>query len=326
MIVRRFSIAPMLDWTDRHARFFLRLFSPNILLYTEMVTCGALLHGDRARFLGHHHAEHPVAIQLGGSDPEQLADCAGLAEAAGFDEVNLNVGCPSERVQSGRFGACLMAEPELVAACVEAMNRVTRIPVTVKCRIGIDHQDDYPFFLRFVDTVAAGGCRSFIVHARKAWLKGLSPKQNRELPPLDYNAVYRLKRDRDDLEVIVNGGIMNITEASDHLHHVDGVMMGRAAFQNPSILFDVDPILFGSTPRGNDRLRILRRYLEYAGDELSNGVALRHLTPPLLGLFQGQPGTKVWKRYIAEHGHQEGAGLDVLHEAAERAFRLDIAA
>ncbi len=316
----------MLDWTDRHARYFLRLFSPNILLYTEMVTCAALLNGDRRRFLAHHRSEHPVAIQLGGSDPRELAECAAIAEGAGFDEVNLNVGCPSDRVQSGRFGACLMAEPGLVAACVAAMRRATTLPVTVKCRIGIDQCDDYAFFRDFVDTVADGGCDTFIVHARKAWLKGLSPKQNREIPPLHYDTVYRLKTQRPVLAVVVNGGIVDIDAAKAHLEHVDGVMMGRAAFQNPALLFDVDERIFGGAPPTMDRAAVLSRYLEYAAGELARGVHLRHLTPPLLGLFQGLPGTRVFKRHIAEHGHRECAGIEVLHEAAERAFGLALAA
>lgn len=326
MLQRRFSIAPMLDWTDRHARYFLRLFSPNILLYTEMVTTGALLHGDRRRFLAHDEREHPVAIQLGGCDPGALSECAALAEAAGFDEVNLNVGCPSDRVQSGRFGACLMAEPALVADCVSAMRGATRLPVTVKCRIGIDRQDDYAFFRRFVDTVADAGCDTFAVHARKAWLKGLSPKQNREIPPLHYETVYRLKSERPELGVVINGGIVDLDASVAHLEHVDGVMMGRAAFQNPALLFDVDARVFDSPGSVRDRETILAAYLDYIAAQVESGVHLRHLTPPLLGLFQGRPGTRVFKRHLAENGHRDGAGVEVVTEAAERAFGFDLAA
>ncbi|KAA3633769.1 MAG: tRNA dihydrouridine(20/20a) synthase DusA [Proteobacteria bacterium] len=326
MIDRRFSIAPMLDWTDRHARYFFRLFSRNVLLYTEMVTSGAVLFGDRGRFLAHHPHEHPVAFQLGGSDPGELARSARYAADAGFDEINLNIGCPSDRVQSGRFGACLMAQPDLVARCVDAMARAVSIAVTVKTRIGIDRQDSYEFFARFVDTVADAGCRSFTIHARKAWLQGLSPKQNREIPPLVYDTVYRLKRDRPELEIVVNGGIRDIDEALRHLECVDGVMMGREAFRNPAVLFDVDRRIFGSRAAPLDRETILRRYLDYADAELRRGTFLKHLTPPLLGLFQGQPGAKAWKRHISENAHRPGAGLDVLRDAAGSAFDLDLAA
>lgn len=326
MIDRRFAIAPMLDWTDRHARYFFRLFSPNILLYTEMVTSAALTHGDSTRFLAHHQDEHPVALQLGGSDAIELVHSADLAARAGFDEINLNVGCPSDRVQSGRFGACLMAEPERVARCIEAMGDAVRVPVTVKTRIGIDRQDSYDFFRNFVDTVAAAGCRTFIVHARKAWLHGLSPRQNREIPPLDYQRVYRLKLERPDLEIVINGGIRTLDEASDHLRRVDGVMVGREAFQNPSLLLNVDEQLFGARGGAADRMNVLSRYIEYVDQQLEQGVYLKHLTPPLLGLFHGLPGTRTWKRYLSEHAHRRGAGSDVLRAAASSAFGMRLAA
>ncbi len=320
MIDRRFSIAPMLDWTDRHARYFLRLASPNIVLYTEMVTAAALINGDRQRFLGFDPAEHPLALQLGGSDAEALARCAALAEAAGFDEVNLNVGCPSDRVQSGRFGACLMAEPALVADCVSAMRGHTGLPVTVKCRIGIDHHDDHAFFRAFVDTVAEAGCDTFIVHARKAWLKGLSPKQNREIPPLHYDTVYRLKAERPDLVVVINGGITDLDQAVGHLAHVDGVMLGRAPFQDPAMLFDVDRRLFGARTEPVTRAEVFDRYLDYAKAALARGVGLRRLAAPLFGLFQGQPGARAFRRHLSENAGRPGAGVAVLREAAARAF------
>jgi len=325
MIDRRFAIAPMLDWTDRHARFFLRLFSPDILLYTEMVTTGALLHGDRGRFLDHDAAEHPVAFHLGGSDPGALASAAAIVEAAGFDEINLNVGCPSDRVQSGRFGACLMAEPELVARCVASMRSAVAVPVTVKCRIGIDDSDGYEFFRRFVDVVAGAGCEVFIVHARKAWLKGLSPKQNREIPPLRHETVHRLKRECGDLAVVINGGLRTVEECLDHLECVDGVMMGREVCQNPSILFDVSRRVFGRAPR-RDRRGVLDAYLPYVEGQRARGVPLGRLALPLLGLFQGVPGTRAFKRHLATHGHLPGAGAEVIVEAARRAFDLDLAA
>jgi tRNA-dihydrouridine synthase A len=326
MIDRRFAVAPMLDTTDRHARYFLRLFSEDILLYTEMVTANALLHGDAERLLAHHPAEHPVALQLGGSDPASLGACAAMGEASGFAEVNLNVGCPSDRVQSGRFGACLMAEPALVAECVASMRESTRLPVTVKSRIGIDDLDSYRFFRRFIDTVAQAGCGVFIVHARKAWLKGLSPKQNREIPPLDYDTVYRLKQERPDLTVVINGGIRSVDACLGHLERVDGVMIGREVVQNPSMLFEVARRVFAHSRVFDDRESILSRYLDYVEACLAQGVPLSRLTPPLLGLFQGVAGTRAFKRYIAEQAHREGAGAGTIAEAARRAFSLKLAA
>ena len=244
---RRFAIAPMMEWTDRHCRFFHRLLTRRALIYTEMITTGAVIHGDRARLLGYDPAEHPVALQLGGSEPAKLAECAGIAADLGYDEVNLNVGCPSDRVQEGRFGACLMAEPNLVADCIAAMRSRVLVPVTVKCRIGIDAQDSEAELERFVAALAGAGCRTFIVHARKAWLDGLSPKENREVPPLDYGRVYRLKAAHPELEIVINGGITSLEEAESHLQHVDGVAVGRAAYQNSyHLLADVDRRLFGA--------------------------------------------------------------------------------
>lgn len=304
----------MMDWTTRHGRFFLRQFSPRILLYTEMIAIGALIHGDRGRFLAHHRDERPLAVQLGGSDPRDLGHCAAWCDAAGFREINLNVGCPSEKVRSGRFGACLMAEPRRVADCVRAMAANTDLPVTVKSRIGIDHCDDYDFLKAFVDTVAAAGCRTFIVHARKAWLHGLSPRQNREIPPLRYAYVHRLKREFPELEIVVNGGIRDLDSALDHLQRVDGVMIGREAFQNPAMLLRADELVFGG-PRALTRGDVLRAYRRYATRRLAEGVPLRRLVLPLLGLFRGLPGARAFRRHLAEHGHRPGASIEVLDEA-----------
>lgn len=315
MIDRRFAIAPMLDWTDRHARFFLRLFSPDILLYTEMVTTGALLHGDRGRFLDHDAAEHPVAFQLGGSDPGALASAAAIVEAAGFDEINLNVGCPSDRVQSGRFGACLMAEPELVARCVASMRSAVAVPVTVKCRIGIDDQDSEADLARFVATVADAGVSVFIVHARKAWLDGLSPKENRQVPPLDYARVYRLKAARPDLTIVLNGGIETLEACAGHLQHVDGVMLGRAAYQTPYLLADVDRALLGRDGPAPARGDVLARLVPYVRRHLAGGGRLNNVTRHILGLYHGQPRARLFRRHLSEHGVGEGAGLDVLLQA-----------
>ncbi len=311
---RRFSIAPMLDWTDRHARYFLRGFSRRHLLYTEMISTGALLHGDRDRFLAHHPAEAPLAIQLGGSDADELARCADYARDAGYDEVNLNCGCPSDRVQSGRFGACLMAEPRRVADCVAAMAGAG-LPVTVKSRIGIDHQDSFEFLLQFIDSVAEAGCRTFIVHARKAWLNGLSPKQNREIPPLRYEVVHRLKRERPQLEVIVNGGIDNLDQALEQLELVDGVMVGRAAYRNPAILCDLERRVYGDDGKQVTRGGVYQRYLGYVDDQLASGVPLARLAAPLLGLFQGCHGARAYRRRISENAHRRGAGIEVLRDA-----------
>ncbi|HHJ17505.1 MAG TPA: tRNA dihydrouridine(20/20a) synthase DusA [Gammaproteobacteria bacterium] len=309
------SVAPMLDWTDRHCRYFLRLISRHVRLYTEMITSAALLHGDRERLLAHHAAEYPLAIQLGGSEPELLAECAHLAEQAGYSEVNLNVGCPSDRVQSGRFGACLMLEPERVAACVTAMRAAVSIPVTVKTRTGVDAHDSYAELVRFVECLSEAGLECLIVHARKAWLSGLSPKQNREVPPLCYDRVYRLKADFPGLEVHINGGIKTLDEVALHLEHVDGVMIGREAYHNPYLLADVDHRFAQDDSPAPSRHEVVQRFLPYVETQLANGVRLQQMSRHVLGLFQGLPGARAWRRHISEHAHRPGAGIEVLEQA-----------
>ncbi len=312
--LQRFSIAPMLDWTDRHCRYFHRLMSPNILLYTEMVTTGAILFG-RGDYLRFDEAEHPVCLQLGGSNVEDLAKAAEVAAQRGYDELNLNVGCPSDRVQNGRFGACLMADPELVAQGIKVMADVSGLPVTVKTRIGIDEQDSYEFLTDFVEKVSAAGCDTFVVHARKAWLKGLSPKQNREIPPLDYDRVYRLKRDFPELTIAVNGGITTLGQCQDHLSKLDGVMLGREVYSNPYILTQVDQALFGSEKEPPSRREIVTAMLPYMERQLSSGANLNHMTRHMLGIFQGQPGARGWRRYLSENAHKKGADLRVVEQA-----------
>ena len=313
-IAQRFAVAPMMEWTDRHCRYFLRLLSRHCLLYTEMITTGAVLHGDRERLLGYHPAEHPVALQLGGSDPAELAECARIAEALGYDEVNLNVGCPSDRVQSGRFGACLMAEPELVARCVGAMRDAVSIPVTVKSRIAIDDQAEWPTLRDFVTTVAETGCRRFIVHARKALLSGLSPKDNRDVPPLHYDLVYRLKAERPDLTVVLNGGVTSLAAADGHLAHVDGVMLGRAAYQNPYLLAEVDGRYFGAKTPPPTRHDVIDRLLPYIEAELSAGTPLKAMTRHLMGLFRDRPGARYWRRTLSENAYRPGVGPELLRD------------
>ncbi|KJY78933.1 tRNA dihydrouridine(20/20a) synthase DusA [Vibrio nigripulchritudo] len=311
----RFSVAPMLDWTDRHCRYFHRLMSDNALLYTEMVTTGAIIHG-KGDFLAYSEEEHPVALQLGGSNPADLATCAKLAQERGYDEINLNVGCPSDRVQNGRFGACLMAEPDLVAECVAAMREVVDVPVTVKTRIGIDDQDSYEFLTDFVSVVSEkGGCEQFTIHARKAWLSGLSPKENREIPPLDYPRAYQIKKDFPNLTIAINGGIKTLEEAKEHLQHLDGVMIGREAYQSPYILASVDQELFGSYKPVKKRSDIVRAMYPYIEKELSKGTYLGHMTRHMLGLFQSMPGARQWRRYISENAHKKGSGLEVVETA-----------
>jgi tRNA-dihydrouridine synthase A len=308
----------MLDCTDRHARFLLRLVSRRVLLYSEMVTTGALLHADPARWLDHDAAERPLALQLGGSEPAAMARCAGFGAAWGYAEINVNVGCPSPRVQSGAFGACLMAEPETVAACVRAMRETVAIPVTVKTRIGVDDRDSYEALVDFVGTVADAGCGTFVVHARKAWLSGLSPAENRNVPPLRYDMVYRLKRDFPALEIVLNGGVTSLDIARTHLAHVDGVMIGRAAYQDPYLLAAADQMLFGDPAPPPTRQAVLRGYLGYVEAQLERGVPLHRMTRHLLGLFQGQPGARAWRRHLSEGAHRPGAGLGVVIEAARR--------
>jgi tRNA-dihydrouridine synthase A len=315
---RRLSIAPMMDWTDRHCRYFLRLIAPRTLLYTEMVPAGAILFGDRERFLRFDPAEHPVALQLGGADPDQLARCAELGAARGYDEINLNVGCPSDRVQNARFGACLMAEPELVARCVRAMLcTAAPVPVTVKTRIGIDEHDSYDFLRRFVEAVAGAGCRTVILHARKAWLSGLSPKENREVPPLRYEVVHRVKADFPELEIIANGGIRTIGQAQAQLAEVDGVMIGRAAYQNPYALAAWERALLGTADPPPSRFEILERLLPYIERELAESTPLRAITRHVLGLFNGVPGARAWRRHLSEAAHVPGADARVVLEALE---------
>ena len=309
------SVAPMMDWTDRYCRTFHRLLSKNTLLYTEMVTTGAVLHGDRERLLGYDAAEHPVALQLGGSEPGELAAAARIAEDWGYDEVNLNVGCPSDRVQSGRFGACLMAEPALVARLVGAMRDAVSIPVTVKSRIAIDEMEEWPTLDHFIRTVSAAGCTHFIVHARKAWLKGLSPKENRDIPPLRYDLVHRLKAEYPHLSIAINGGIRTLDEAAEHLADLDSVMIGRAAYETPYILADADRRFFGGEP-GPDRQAVVEAMIPYVEDRLSKGTPLSAITRHMLGLFQGLPGARAWRRHISENAHRPGAGPEVLLKAA----------
>jgi tRNA-dihydrouridine synthase A len=309
----RLSVAPMMDWTDTHCRVFHRLLAPNARLYTEMVHAQAVIHGDRDRLLGFDAGEHPVAVQLGGSEPAHLAQAARIAQEWGYDEVNLNVGCPSDRVQAGRFGACLMKEPALVAACVAAMIDAVDIPVTVKCRLGVDEQEDYDLFRAFIDTVAATGCNVFFVHARKAWLQGLSPKENREIPPLRYDWAYRLKRERPELTLAINGGITTTAQAHEHLQHSDGVMIGRAAYHEPYVLHEMQAALFagGIAPRA-DLLRAWRPYVEA---QLAKGVALKHLTRHVLGLFHAQPGGRAFRQILSEGAHKPGADWSLVEQA-----------
>ncbi len=311
----RFSVAPMLDWTDRHCRYFLRLMSQRTLLYTEMVTTGAILHG-RGDYLSYHEAEHPLALQLGGCEPDELARCAKLAQAQGYDEINLNVGCPSDRVQNGRFGACLMASPQLVGDCVAAMKAEVTVPVTVKTRIGIDEQDSYDFLCQFLDIVSDAGCQTFIVHARKAWLSGLSPKENREIPPLDYERVYQLKRDYPHLTISLNGGIKTMAEVASHLTQVDGVMLGREAYQNPYLLANVDQLVFGESDKPIlSRHQVVEHMLPYIEQELAKGNQLSHITRHMLGLFQGMIGARAWRRHLSEHACRREADIRVLLDA-----------
>ena len=318
MLDRRFSVAPMMDWTDRHCRVFHRLMTRRAWLYTEMLTTGAILHGDRERLLGFDASEHPVALQLGGSDPRDLAQAAKIGEDFGYDEINLNVGCPSDRVKDGRFGACLMAEPALVASCVEAMKRTVRIPVTVKCRIGIDDQDPETALDELARSVVAAGADALIVHARKAWLNGLSPKENRDIPPLDYHRVYRLKAAMPHVPVIINGGISGLNEARAHLDHVDGVMLGRAAYHEPWRLLSVDSELFGVTAPFATMQDVFEAMMPYIEAELAAGTRLHSIVRHFVGAFHGVPGARAFRRHLAENGVGPGAGVGVLRDAIAR--------
>ncbi|MCP3168674.1 tRNA dihydrouridine(20/20a) synthase DusA [Myxococcus qinghaiensis] len=322
-------VAPMMDWTDRNCRYFHRQISRHTLLYTEMLTTGAVLHGDRERLLGYEAAEHPVAIQLGGSEPEALAESARIAEAWGYAEVNLNVGCPSDRVQSGRFGACLMAEPELVARLVGAMRAAVKIPVTVKSRIAIDEMEEWPTLERFVRLVSAEGCTRFIVHARKAWLQGLSPKENRDVPPLRYDLVHRLKQELPHLDISINGGIKTLDAAAEHLAHVDGVMIGRAVYENPYLLAEADRRFFGAEEAPRERHEVVEAMLPYIERSRQRGAPLGAVTRHMLGLFQGLPGARAWRRHLSENAHKPGAGPEVVVAALAKVRRepeADVAA
>jgi len=317
---RRLAVAPMMDWTDRHCRSFLRLISRRTLLYTEMVHADAVLRGDRARLLAHRPSEHPLAVQLGGSDPRTLAAATRVCADAGFIEVNLNVGCPSDRVQAGRFGACLMAEPGLVSDCVRAMREAVadhaqRPQVTVKTRIGIDEQDSLAFLLEFVAAQVAAGADALVIHARKAWLSGLSPKQNREVPPLDHARVREVKRAFPEVPVVVNGGIRNLEVAAAMLDELDGVMIGRVAYNDPWMLAEADARIFGDPAPALSRVEVVERYAMYVAEELAGGARLHHLTRHILGLFQGEPGARSWRRTLTEGSHREGAGVEVIRGA-----------
>lgn len=314
---RTLSVAPMIDRTDRHARYLFRLISAHTLLYTEMIAASALVHGDADRLLAYAAFEQPVALQVGGSEPAAMAMAARKAEAYGYAEVNINVGCPSDRVQSGAFGACLMAEPQTVAACVRAMRAETSLPITVKTRIGIDQRDHYHDLLGFIDPVAEAGCETFIIHARKAWLQGLSPKANREIPPLHHDRVYALKRDRPDLEIIINGGITSLDAVETHLERVDGCMLGRAPYADPWLLAAADERLWRAPARVHSRAEVVRGYLPYVHACLAAGVPLHHLTRHMGGLFSGCPGARAWRRTLAEGAAARG-GSEVIDEALDR--------
>ncbi len=316
LVQRRLCVAPMMDWTDRHCRYFHRLLAPQAQLYTEMVTTGAVLHGDREHLLGFNEKEHPLALQLGGSDPSELAECARIAQARGFDEVNLNVGCPSDRVQRGRFGACLMLEPGLVRDCVAAMRDAVDIPVTIKTRLGVDQHYSYDFFSDFVNEVSGSGCNVFIIHARKAWLSGVSPKENREVPELRYDWAYRLKAERPDLQIVLNGGVATVADVKQHLQRLDGVMLGRAAYQDPWVLAECHGELYGSMGVA-DRENAVLLMSEYARRQVGHGVPVKNISRHTLGLFHGLPGARRWRRFISENAHRDADNDRLLLQALE---------
>ncbi|GLX83733.1 tRNA dihydrouridine(20/20a) synthase DusA [Thalassotalea eurytherma] len=317
----KLSVAPMLDWTDRHCRYFYRLMSKQTVLYTEMVTTGAIIFG-KGDYLGYNEEEHPVVLQLGGSDSEAMAKCAKIAEKQGYDEININVGCPSDRVQNGRFGACLMAEPALVAQCVDAMKQVVDIPITVKSRIGIDDHDSYEFLHTFIDVVKEAGCQHFIVHARKAWLSGLSPKQNREIPPLDYERVYQVKRDFNHLDISINGGIKTFEEANQHLEHIDGVMIGREIYQNPYLLAQADQQIYGSNNEVLTRQEIIDEMALYIDKHVNAGGKMWHVARHMLGLCNGLAGAKQFRRFLSENSSLPDANGDLLKRAFDKVVQL----
>jgi len=314
LIDHKFSIAPMLDWTDKHCRYFHRLLSQHAVLYTEMVTTGAIIHGS-GDYLDFNAEEHPVVLQLGGSNPADMAQCARLAELRGYDAVNINVGCPSDRVQNGMFGACLMAQPALVADCIKAMQDVVSIPVTVKTRIGIDDSDDYQFLQDFVQAVADAGCKQLIVHARKAWLKGLSPKENREVPPLNYQRVHQLKREFPHLDISLNGGVKTLQQAKEQLNYLDGVMVGREAYSNPMLLSEVDQLIYAQPESPRTAQQVVLDMLPYIELQMSEGARLWHIVRHMLGLFQGMPGARQWRRLLSEKGHLPDAKPELLLQA-----------
>jgi tRNA-dihydrouridine synthase A len=321
----RLSVAPMMDWTDSHCRAFHRVLAPHARLYSEMVHANAVIHGDRARLLAMDPSEHPVALQLGGSEPALLAQAARIGAEAGFDEINLNCGCPSDRVQAGRFGACLMREPQLVADSVAAMIAAAPgVPVTVKCRLGVDDDHEWEHFLAFIDTIATAGCVTFVVHARNAWLQGLSPKENREVPPLRYEWAYRLKQERPQLQVIVNGGIAAAAEATAHLAHVEGAMLGRAAYHTPYLLHELDVAWFGGVMQ--PRIELLRAYRPYVEAQLERGVFLKHIVRHILGLFAGQPGGRAFRQVLSEGAHKPGADWALVEQALALTERREQAA
>lgn len=310
----RFSVAPMLDWTDKHCRYFHRKLSRHAVLYTEMVTTGAILFG-KGDYLSFNEAEHPVVVQLGGSDPAAMAESARRCQAHGYDAININVGCPSDRVQNGMFGACLMAQPSVVAACVDAMKQVVDIPVTVKTRIGIDDSDDMQFLTDFIGVVKEAGCQQFIIHARKAWLQGLSPKENREIPPLNYPRVYQLKQQFPELDIAINGGIKTVAECLGHLQHLDGVMIGREAYTNPMLLAEIDAAIYQDHRPLATPHQIIREMIPYIENQMTQGARFWHVARHLLGLFQGVTGARQWRRHLSEHGHLAGSGPEVLEKA-----------
>lgn len=313
---RAFCVAPMLDCTDRHERYLLRLISKHAVLYTEMITTGALIHGDKPRFLDFNESEHPVALQLGGSDPDDMTRSAELVQQWGYDEVNINVGCPSDRVQSGSFGACLMKTPELVAQNIKQMQAAVDIPVTVKCRIGVDDQDPRESLWALVEASADAGCDVFVVHARKAWLKGLSPKANRDVPPLDYELVYRLKEAFPELDIIINGGIDTIEQCQEHLRYVDGAMVGRETYSNPYMMAPVDQVIYGHGAEPRSRDDVMRAYMDYIDLRLEeDGARLNHMSRHVVGLFHGEPKSRLWRRHISQNAHLPGSGREVLEEA-----------
>jgi tRNA-dihydrouridine synthase A len=314
----------MMEWSTSDCRTFWRILTKKAVLYTEMVTTGALLHGDKSRFLDFNACEHPLALQLGGSDPAALAECARIAEDWGYDEINLNCGCPSDRVQNGMIGACLMAEPDLVADCIATMQNTVKIPVTVKHRIGIDDMEDYEGLEKFVRTIASTGCNTFIVHARKAWLKGLSPKENREIPPLQYDKVFQLKQDLPHLDIIINGGITTLEQSHTLLKSLDGVMVGREAYSNPYLLAQVDQSIYGIDRPVISRDQVMQEFMEYCKAQLAQGVRLNHLTRHILGLYQGLPGARQFRRIISEQAHKPGAGIEVLERALEVIFEVPL--